>query len=378
MAIVSSLSMPLRRKLKCASNAARTARKKFCKVCHSVLLTALLLTVLSGCGTSPKSTAPKTAPPVVNSRDTVPGRAPPPGAAAPSVGSSVGTSAGGSETSPVTATTPVPTSPTPELPKQNVIIPSPRPLPRVGLILGPGGLKAYAHLGVLREFARARIPIHAMVGLEWGAVIGGLYAQQAQINDAEWKAFRLREDELPDSGFLTSRASSNEIGALDGFLNNAFAAQIVERARIAFACPSAQLHREKVFWFARGSMRDVVAKCAAYPPLYHANSGYLASPMNVEDAAKWLRSQGATVVVLVDVLAGGSAVVVKGDLAEQVLWSEIQRRLAAAKTPIVDVTIGVNTGEASLRDFNARRGLIEVGQKAAVEPVNKMVSTYGF
>jgi len=48
--------------------------------------------------------------------------------------------------------------------------------PRVGLALGGGGARGAAHIGVLKELERLRIPIDAIAGTSMGAVVGGLYA----------------------------------------------------------------------------------------------------------------------------------------------------------------------------------------------------------
>ena len=48
--------------------------------------------------------------------------------------------------------------------------------PRIGLVLGGGGARGAAHIGVLRELERLRIPIDAIAGTSMGAIVGGLYA----------------------------------------------------------------------------------------------------------------------------------------------------------------------------------------------------------
>jgi NTE family protein len=47
---------------------------------------------------------------------------------------------------------------------------------RVGLVLGGGGARGAAHIGVLRELERLRIPIDAVAGTSMGAIVGGLYS----------------------------------------------------------------------------------------------------------------------------------------------------------------------------------------------------------
>jgi NTE family protein len=48
--------------------------------------------------------------------------------------------------------------------------------PRVGLVLGGGGAKGFAHVGVLQVLEENRIPVHAISGTSMGAVVGSLYA----------------------------------------------------------------------------------------------------------------------------------------------------------------------------------------------------------
>jgi NTE family protein len=48
--------------------------------------------------------------------------------------------------------------------------------PSVGLVLGGGGARGAAHIGVLKELERQRIPIDAIAGTSMGAIVGGLYA----------------------------------------------------------------------------------------------------------------------------------------------------------------------------------------------------------
>ena len=48
--------------------------------------------------------------------------------------------------------------------------------PRVAVVLGGGGAHAVAHLGILQELERQRVPIDLIVGTGMGGFIGGLYA----------------------------------------------------------------------------------------------------------------------------------------------------------------------------------------------------------
>jgi NTE family protein len=48
--------------------------------------------------------------------------------------------------------------------------------PRIGLVLGGGGAKGFAHIGVIEELERRHIPIDVISGTSMGAVVGSLYA----------------------------------------------------------------------------------------------------------------------------------------------------------------------------------------------------------
>ena len=57
--------------------------------------------------------------------------------------------------------------------------------PRIGLVLGGGGARGAAHIGVLKELERQRVPIDAIVGTSMGAIVGGLYASGVAIDELE-------------------------------------------------------------------------------------------------------------------------------------------------------------------------------------------------
>lgn len=48
--------------------------------------------------------------------------------------------------------------------------------PRIGLVLGGGGAKGFAHIGVIEELERRHIPVDAISGTSMGAVVGSMYA----------------------------------------------------------------------------------------------------------------------------------------------------------------------------------------------------------
>jgi NTE family protein len=100
--------------------------------------------------------------------------------------------------------------------------------PRIGLVLGGGGAKGAAHVGVITMLEDMRIPIDCIVGTSMGALVGGTYASGmtaaeletaiAAISWAETIAFQGRREKLPMRRKLAGRTYSNnlEFGFQDG------------------------------------------------------------------------------------------------------------------------------------------------------------------
>lgn len=252
-------------------------------------------------------------------------------------------------------------------------------LPKVGVILGPGGLKTYAHIGVLREFARARIPVHAVTGLEWGAMMAAFFADKGLANDIDWKAFRLRDSDVPSSGMLGGyRAKS--MSDFASYLAIVFPGGTLDRAKIPFGCPSV-VKRDRLQWQAQGAWRDVVARCLPYPPLLAEAGDSVAAADAVAESAAWLRAQGANLIVLVNVLGAGETLsprLAESQYGASVLWTEVRRSLLAVRAPTVNWVVTVNTSGQKLDDFAGRRAAVEAGARAATDLTQKLSKQYGF
>ena len=64
-----------------------------------------------------------------------------------------------------------------------------KPRPRIGLVLGGGGAKGAAHVGVLDVLDELRIPVDCIIGTSMGALVGGTYASGMSADELE-TAFR--------------------------------------------------------------------------------------------------------------------------------------------------------------------------------------------
>jgi len=80
--------------------------------------------------------------------------------------------------------------------------------PKIGLVLGGGGARGAAHIGVLKELERQRIPVDVIAGTSMGAIVGGLYASGMSVAELEaltgsldWAATLSDEPQREDLSF---------------------------------------------------------------------------------------------------------------------------------------------------------------------------------
>ncbi len=80
--------------------------------------------------------------------------------------------------------------------------------PRVGIVLGGGGARGAAHIGVLKELERLRIPVDVIAGTSMGAIVGGLYASgmtavelEKLVGSLDWAAALTDKPDREDLSF---------------------------------------------------------------------------------------------------------------------------------------------------------------------------------
>jgi NTE family protein len=250
----------------------------------------------------------------------------------------------------------------------------------VGLILGGGGLKAYAHVGVLRQLQAAKIPVHSVVGLEWGSLIGALYAVKGLPNDGEWQGMKIKSDDLPGASLLGGRRRG-DVASLDAFMASTFGDQEIERMRIDFACPTQQISGDRVVWQSRGNLRASLLRCLPYPPIFGDHQGFTAAPLALLEAAQWLRAKGAQVIVLVNPLGSADHLTDREarDLwTDSLLWSEVRRQVQRANQFGVQHVLNIPTSGASILNADSRRSWIEAGSRSGSDFAKSLARQYGF
>lgn len=193
--------------------------------------------------------------------------------------------------------------------------------PRVGLALGSGSARGWAHIGVLRALAERGIEPDIVCGTSVGAFIGAAYASGELDRLEKWAgALGWREViKFFDIGlqgglihgrklvsFFSERFQDEEIGALDK----------------PFACVATDLLTGREVWLREGSVLQAVRASIAIPGLIapavwdgaYLVDGALVNPVPVS----LCRALGAEVVIGVEIGTGGVGRHVRDDLTQAV------------------------------------------------------------
>lgn len=241
-----------------------------------------------------------------------------------------------------------------------------------GLILGPGGYRSFAQAGFIKELGKQGFPIQAIVGLEWGSMIGALYAVKGQPHDLDWKLFKLESRDLPKKGLLNFFSEQSSINLLDRFLKENFKGMDISQTQVKFACTAMNRRNPQVKLYDIGEMSETLKKCVAFPPLFRAQGGDWAAPNAGLKALNWLRAQGVNRVIYLDVLGEESPYRSENSQEEAwgLLWSMSQASLKDLRGEVDWITLPVQ--EFSLTDFDKRRELVLRGERSAKQFLNSV------
>ncbi len=177
--------------------------------------------------------------------------------------------------------------------------------PKTAIVLGSGGPRGFAHIGVLKVLEAAGIEPALVIGSSAGAIAGALYAAKIAASEIERRALGLGITEIADPAFLQP---TKFIGrALQNFINGAVAGQAIEVLPRKFCAVAAPVGKNELVAFTCGNTGAAVRASAALPSMFlPANIGGVAyedgdmvSPVPIRIA----RTLGATRVVAVDVSA---------------------------------------------------------------------------
>ncbi|SHN17409.1 NTE family protein [Pseudomonas asturiensis] len=138
---------------------------------------------------------------------------------------------------------------------------------RIALVLGSGGARGYAHIGVIQELERRGYEIACIAGCSMGAVVGGIYAAGKLDQYREWieSLDYLDVLRLVDVSFrlgaIRGEKVFGQIREIVGEIN-------IEDLRIPYTAVATDLTNQQEIWFQEGCLHQAMRASAAIPSLF--------------------------------------------------------------------------------------------------------------
>lgn len=149
---------------------------------------------------------------------------------------------------------------------------------KISLVLGSGGARGYAHIGVIQWLEENGYRIESIVGSSMGALVGGIHALGKLEEYREWvctidkiDVFRLLDFSLGEGGLVKGERLMN---ALKQFMED----RRIEDLSIRYTAVASDIANEKEVWINRGNIFDAIRASISLPLFftpYRRNGVYL-------------------------------------------------------------------------------------------------------
>jgi len=179
--------------------------------------------------------------------------------------------------------------------------------PRLAVVLGGGGLRGYAHIGVLQALDKAGLRPDLVVGTSIGAIVGAAYAAGVSPDELWRQAETLQVGALADvtlqgPGFVKGEALARWAGKLVG-------QQPIERFPLQFAAVATDVDRGLAYVITHGDAGQALRASAAIPGVFLPvrSAGHTLVDGGVTSLVPVLaaRALGAELVIAVDIYCHG-------------------------------------------------------------------------
>lgn len=254
----------------------------------------------------------------------------------------------------------------------------PTSAPRVALVLGSGGPRGFAHIGVLKVLEEAGIKPDLVVGASVGAMAGALYAAGHKAADLERMAYDIDVLDFFEWQHITRMPATGR--ALQSYVNRQVRGAAIEALGMPFAAIAARASDRSLAIFNRGDTGLAVRASSASPGQFQAVAidgveyvdGDEASPVPIRAA----RRLGARVVIAVDVSAYPQTTP-EGVPPEWVAKDERRARQVAAEAPEADVLLHPDIGYYAGYTEEYRRRVIAIAESYTREQLPRIREALG-
>ena len=241
--------------------------------------------------------------------------------------------------------------------------------PVIALVLGSGGARGYAHIGVIEVLEQHGIRPDFIVGTSAGSIVGSVYASgktAAELREIalQLKANDIRDVDLSLKGFFNGQK-------VEDYVNQQVRGMPLQQLKIPMYVVATELKNGKQTVFNYGNTGQAVRASVSIPSMFKPTKigeieyvdGGLVSPVPVQVA----RDLGADIVIAVDILAQPVHTETSNvwGLFNQNI-NIMQGRLAATELKSADIVIQPDLREkAHIFDVKGREITIQAGVDAA-------------
>jgi NTE family protein len=248
--------------------------------------------------------------------------------------------------------------------------PSPKPLPKVALVLGGGAAKGFAHVGVIRVLEKEKIPIDMIVATSVGALVGAIYASERDSFQLEWLTYQVTKEDIFDFSILYSKLGPVQGEKLEEFLKTKLKVKKLEDLGLPLYPVATDLMTGETVSLERGSISRAVRASSAIPgifvPVQFAGRTLIDGGVTNNLPVEIARQKGADVVIAVNLSKDVKNVQI--DSVIDIILQSIDimgKELLKYKRLGAEILIEPQVGDVGMLDFSQKKKCIEEGMKAA-------------
>ena len=246
--------------------------------------------------------------------------------------------------------------------------------PVLGLVLGAGAARGFAHIGVIKALEAQGIRPDVVVGSSAGSVIAALLASGLNGNDMNRLALNLDEATIADWGLPFAGRFGGLIkgDALQNMVNREVQNKTIEQMRIPLGVVATELQSGKGVLFRTGNTGLAVRASCSVPGVFQPAvingkeyvDGGLVAPVPVSYA----RQMGATLVIAVNISSEPVHQDASGTFGVlQQTISIMQRSINQYELKSADIVIQPQLKQMSSGEFKSRNAAILAGEVATQE-----------
>ena len=244
--------------------------------------------------------------------------------------------------------------------------------PVIGLVLGAGAARGFAHIGVIKALEAQGIHPDIVVGSSAGSVIAALLASGATGNDLNRLALNLDEATIADWGLPFAGRFGGLIkgDALQNMVNREVQNKSIEQMRIPLGIVATELQSGKGILFRTGNTGLAVrASCSVpgvFQPAVISGKEYVDGGLVAPVPVSYARQMGASLVIAVNISSEPVHQDASGTfgILQQTI-SIMQRSINEHELKTADIVIQPQLKQMSSSDFKSRNAAILAGEAAA-------------